>query len=275
MKPTISHHIALQIVPKVIETSYHLIIFIYCLRLADDKLVLASLEDYILVNGSEFRIRVADASFVSRLLHLYGFYRGIAKASYQIPYNPEAERIMVQLVHNEDWDLVSARIHPISLKWLFQQEKFCEPLSDQILKFCESNVACDSDINVQSRCNVSVKAIAELVSSGDNYGARMFVCLLTKLANEEAQESDIVHVTTLITRIINICPAVSDELCLENVGNAIHNILSEKIHSLSSQISTPLLVLIFNLLSLAHPETLLDDDEIWAAVIIKVNNFLY
>lgn len=208
-----------------------------------------------------------------RLLYLYGFYRGLAKVSYQIPYSPEAERILFQLVNDNEWDLVSIRIHPVAMKWLFQQEKFCEPLSDQILMFCRSSISYGSDITFQEKngCIINVQAIAELVASGDNYAARLLTCLLTKLVKEEVQENDIISLLNLFTKIVNISPAASDELFLNNLGNAIYTLYSEKNLTLSSQISTPLLYLIFKILSAVHPETL-SDDEIWLAVIMKVNN---
>ena len=247
--------------------------FFYCLRLADDKLVLASLEDYILANANDFGHGVTNLSSVMRLLYLYGFYRGLAKVSYQIPYNPEAERILFQLVSKYEWDVVSARIHPISLKWLFQQDRFCEPLSDQIMKFCQSNILSCSHTTSHDKnsCIVNAQAIAELVASGDNYGARLLVCLLTKLVKEdEVQESYLISLVNLVTTIVNMYPAASDELCLNNIGNAIHNLFCEKNHKLSSEMSKPFLVMIFNLLSSVHSETL-SDDEIWVAVIMKVN----
>lgn len=208
-----------------------------------------------------------------RLLYLYGFYRGLAKVNYQIPYSPEAERILFQLVNDIEWDLFSARVHPVALKWLFQQEKFCEPLSDQILKLSRSTISYGSDITFHEKnsCIINVKAIAELVASGDNYAARLLICLLTKLVKEEVQENDIIFLVTLLTRILDISPAASDELFLNNIGNAIYIFFSEKNHIMSSQVSTSMLVLIFNIISLVHPETL-SDDEIWLAVVMKVNN---
>ncbi|XP_024025981.1 protein PRD1 isoform X2 [Morus notabilis] len=243
---------------------------LYDERLADDKLVLASLEEYIIVNGNDFR-QTTDSFSIMRLLYLYGVYRGLAKVSYQFPYSPEAESILFQLAKGNEWDLVSARIHPISLKWLFQQEKFNEPLSDQILKFCRSNISYISDITSpeKNRCAINVQAIAELVASGDNYAARLLVCLWTELVKEEVQESDAISLLNLLTTIVNISPAASDALCWNSIGNAIHAFCKEGMHTLSLQTSTPLLVLILNLLSSAHPEAL-SDDEIWLAVIMKL-----
>ncbi|KAL5542709.1 hypothetical protein UlMin_010419 [Ulmus minor] len=239
---------------------------LYDERLADDKLVLASLEQYIISNCSEFQRGTTDLSSVTRLLYLYGLYRGLAKVSYQIPYSPEAERILIQLVNDHEWDLVSARIHPMSLKWLFQQEKFYGLLCDQILKFCRSNISSSSDIIVhnKSSCILNVQSIVELVAAGDNYGARIFVCLLT-----DVQEHDIIALVELLTTIVNISPAASEELCLQNIGNAIHALYHGMSHTSSSQISTAVLLLIFKIISSVQPETL-SDDEIWLALITKL-----
>ncbi|XP_062105093.1 protein PUTATIVE RECOMBINATION INITIATION DEFECT 1 [Humulus lupulus] len=247
---------------------------LYDERLADDKLILASLEEYIFVNGSNFQRRVTDSSTVMRLLYLYSFYRGLAKVSYQIQYSPEAERILFQLVNDFEWDLVSARIHPIALKWMFQQEKCCELLSDQILKFCGSSISHGSDITFHEKnpSSFNVQALAELVASGDNYGARILTCLLMKLVKEEVEENYLISLVNLLTRIVNVSPAASDELFLNNIGNALYTLYSEKNLTFSSEISTPLLVLIFNILSSVHSETL-SDDEIWLAVIMKLMDY--
>ncbi|KAF4365046.1 hypothetical protein F8388_001794 [Cannabis sativa] len=242
-------------------------------RLADDKLVLASLEEYIFVNGRNFQHRATDSSTVMRLLFLYSFYRSLAKVSYQIQYSPEAERILFQLVNDYECDLVSARVHPIALKWMFQQEKCCELLSDQILKFCGSNISHGSDTTFNKNASsFNIQAIAELVASGDNYGARILTCLLMKLVKEEVEEDYIISLVNLLTKIVNVSPAASDELFLNNIGNALYTLYSEKKHSLLSEISTPVLVLIFNILSSVHSETL-SDDEIWLAVIMKLMDY--
>ncbi|KAF4378879.1 hypothetical protein G4B88_008349 [Cannabis sativa] len=246
---------------------------LYDERLADDKLVLASLEEYIFVNGRNFQHRATDSSTVMRLLFLYSFYRSLAKVSYQIQYSPEAERILFQLVNDYECDLVSARVHPIALKWMFQQEKCCELLSDQILKFCGSNISHGSDTTFNNNASsFNIQAIAELVASGDNYGARILTCLLMKLVKEEVEEDYIISLVNLLTKIVNVSPAASDELFLNNIGNALYTLYSEKIHTLSSEISTPVLVLIFNILSSVHSETL-SDDEIWLAVIMKLMDY--
>ncbi|KAF8402165.1 hypothetical protein HHK36_013117 [Tetracentron sinense] len=66
-------------------------------RLADEKQVLASLEQYILVNNSNFLSGISDSVTLMQFLHLYSLFRGIAKMSYQIPYSLEAEKLLFHL----------------------------------------------------------------------------------------------------------------------------------------------------------------------------------
>lgn len=241
-------------------------------RLADDKLVLASLEQYILVNSSDLQGAGTDPITVMRLVYLYGLYRGLAKVSYQIPYSPEAERILFETLSETEWDLPSARIHPISLKWLFQEEKISGPLSYQLLKFCGRNVANDSDIIVHGNISrmVNVNSIAELIAGGDNHAAILLVSLLTQLL-EKGHEHDIISVLNLMTSSINIFPTVSDQLCLHGIGNAFQNFFCESTHTQSPQISRAALVLIFKTLCSVHHGTL-SDEESWLAVTMKVTN---
>ncbi|KAK9932951.1 hypothetical protein M0R45_020170 [Rubus argutus] len=119
---------------------------LYDERLADDKLILASLEQLIMVNSTDLQSGATDSFTKMMLVHLYGLYRGLAKVSYKIPFSPEAERILFRVVTENEWDLPSARIHPISLKWFFQQEKMSKSLSHQLLRFCRRNTSNGSDI---------------------------------------------------------------------------------------------------------------------------------
>ncbi|KAK4350449.1 hypothetical protein RND71_029762 [Anisodus tanguticus] len=164
-------------------------------RIADDKLVLASLEQYILLNCSE---NMHGDSVLGILINLYALYRGLAKVSYQIPYSPEAERIVFHLLAEKDCDLLSTRIHVTSLKWLFQQEKVCNMLSAQILKFCIFNCSDINQINIHGEANqkIDVYVMAELVASGDNFldtfmaASELVSCILQavhpeSLSNEE------------------------------------------------------------------------------------------
>lgn len=95
-----------------------LFLMFFC-RLADDKLVFASLEQYILVNRTSL---ISDSPAVLQLVNLYSLCRSLQNKRYQISYSLEAERIVFHLLNEYDWDLGSCDIHLESLKWLFQQE---------------------------------------------------------------------------------------------------------------------------------------------------------
>ncbi|PKI70238.1 hypothetical protein CRG98_009370 [Punica granatum] len=68
---------------------------------------------------------------------------------------------------------------------------------------------------------LDVQAIAQLVVSGDNYAAKVFVCLLEELVNEKSQESDLLSLLNLVEHIIGILPDTSDQLCLNGIAKAM------------------------------------------------------
>lgn len=241
-------------------------------RLADGKLVLASLEQYILVNSCNLRHRSADSLTIFQLVNLYGLYRGLAKMSYQISYSPEAERIFVQLLTEYEWDLSCAPIHVTSLKWLFQQEKICSSLSHQILKFCGIRGLDNTPAIVfgKSAQVLDVQAIAKLVVSGDNYSARVLVCLMEELAKEKTQEPDLLSLLNLVEDVIQILPDASNQLCLNGIAKAVQILYYDQCPTFSSELYRDSSIFIFNLLSSVHSESLTDCDA-WITVTTKVH----
>ncbi|GAV58983.1 hypothetical protein CFOL_v3_02516 [Cephalotus follicularis] len=244
-------------------------------RLADEKLVLASLEQFILVNSIDFLCGATSSLTLMPLVSLYGLYRGLAKLSYHIPYTPEAERILFRMVTENEWDLASAMIHPESLKWLFQQEKICKPLSYQILKLCRGITLNGNDICAHGKIyhKLNVQTFAELVAAKDNCGARLLVCLLMELVEERGQENDILSVVNIMTTVINIFPAASDQLCAHGIGNGIQKLYYNSIHSSYPQLSMAISLLLFNILRSVQPEVL-SDDESWLALTTKLMDYL-
>ncbi|OVA12984.1 hypothetical protein BVC80_1157g24 [Macleaya cordata] len=244
---------------------------LYDERLADEKQVLASLEQYILVNSSNFQCGLAHSMTLMQLVLLYALYRGTAKMSYQIPYSPEAEKLLFHLIIEKEWDLLSARIHPVALKWLFQQEKISRYLSHQILNFCRSNSPNGIQIIVHGNHNqkIDLQTIAELVAAGDNFGAKLLVSLLKQLQEEEGQTKNITLVMNLMAVIINILPDASDQLCLHGIGTAIHTLYYYSSYSSSPQIFVTCSLLMFNILRSVQPETL-SDHEVWFLVTTKL-----
>ncbi|GMH29446.1 hypothetical protein Nepgr_031289 [Nepenthes gracilis] len=239
---------------------------LYNEMIADKKFVLASLEQYIIVNGGDLLYGSSDSLTTIQLMNLYGLYRGLAKQSYQISYSPEAEKIFFQLVVEKDLDLFSVKIHPTSLKWLFQQERIIKPLSCQILQFCrKSSTVKTQNINDRNHCQyINAKDIAELVAVGDNLMAKLLVILLKQFLEEEIQMDDVVLVLNLMSSIICIVPSASDQLYMNDLGSAVQKSCHNLIYS-SPQNRILTIRFIFIFLISVQPETL-SDDEAWLAV---------
>lgn len=194
------------------------------------------------------------------LVFTYALYRGLAKKTNQIPYSNEAEGIFFQIIYNSDWDFLTSAIHRTALKWLFQQDKLTDPLSFQILKFCQNS--CSYDGLEDTSGNNLVQLFAELIEDGDNYIAMLFVCLLKQLLLSEDSEQDVVSVIHMMLTIINTSPSASNQFCSQGIGNAVQIITHPSFIPFG-------LRLIFNILSCVRPEEL-SDDEAWIAVTMKV-----
>ncbi|KAL2463395.1 putative recombination initiation defect 1 [Forsythia ovata] len=242
-------------------------------RIADDKLVLASLEQYILLNISEFLSGATASVTLELLVNLYGLYRGFAKMSYQIPYSPEAERIMFKILAENDWDSLSTRIHLTSLKWLFQQEKLCKSLSKQILKFCINNSIGNYIVpRGKTSQNVDLQVIAELIASGNSFGAMILVCLLGELMEDANREYDIISVVHAITKIIEIAPVASDQFCIYGIGGVLQNINYGSQYSFQEVFSSTTR-LVFSILRSVHSESI-SNDEAWVGITIKSIDYM-
>ncbi|XVE81218.1 hypothetical protein DITRI_Ditri15bG0045200 [Diplodiscus trichospermus] len=240
--------------------------------LADERSVLASLEEYILFNNGEFLSGGIDLLTMMQVLNLYGLCRGLVKMNNKVSHSLEAERILFHTLTESEWDLPSAMIHPVAVIWLFQQEKISKPLSSQLLKFCVRNCSEGNQIIIHEDNShlIDVRVIAELVATGNNFAAELLMCLLVQLAEEGAQNHDIISVVNLISTVINIFPAASDQLCLHGIGNAILMIVYyNSRHSSYSELLVTTLLLLFNILSTVKPETL-SDEESWPALATKL-----
>ncbi|KAI3798204.1 hypothetical protein L1987_33474 [Smallanthus sonchifolius] len=240
-------------------------------RLADDRMVLASLEQYILLNSSEILGGIVKPLIMEVLINLYALYRGLAKITYQIPYSQDAENTLFHLV-TEIQSALSIRIHRTSLKWLFQQERICKYLSSQILRWCRRCIIYGNQIVA---CNdtgtVKFKEIAELVASGDNYAAKLVVCLLGELLEENEHEDDIVLLLNFLSSVIALFPAASGQLCLNGISLAIQNVYHH--HSSSGEIFNATCQLVFTILQSVNSESLSDDDD-WITVTTELMHYL-
>lgn len=259
--------------------SYHRVdfnvIFFSVRRFADEKLILSSLEQFILLNSGDFFCCASASVTIEILVNLYGFYRGFAKMRYQMPYSPEAERILFQLLEEKGWDSLSTKIHLTSLMWLFQQEKLCKLLCNQILKFCRCNISNGKNmvLGKETKQTVDLHVFAELITSGDNFVAMIFVCLLRELVENSCQDYDIIAVLEACNEIIGIAPATSDQFSMHGIDDVLHNIYSFPSCS-SPEIFVRTSQLVFSILKSVHSESL-SIGEAWVGITVKVNKFYF
>ncbi|KAL1198193.1 Protein putative RECOMBINATION INITIATION DEFECT 1 [Cardamine amara subsp. amara] len=249
--------------------------WIYNDRVADDKLLLASLEQYILANRTSLIRAISDSPAMMHLVNLYSLCRSLQNERYQISYSLEAERILFHLLNEYEWDLCSSDIHIESLKWLFQQESISKSLTYQIQKISRNNLIGNEVHNVygDGRQRSLTYWFAKLISEGDNYAANLLVNLLTQLTEKEDQENDVISILNLMNTIVSTFPTASNHLSMNGIGNAIHRIAFGFTNSLFRTSFKPLLLLVFNILASVQPGVLMIDES-WDAVSIKLLNYL-
>lgn len=242
--------------------------------MADERLIISSLDQFILLNCDDFFCGASASVNIEVLVNLYGFYRGCAKMPYQMPYSPEAERILFHLLEEKDWDSLSTKIHLTSLMWLFQQEKLCKFLRNQMLKFCRrsSPVSKIMVLHKETRETVNLRVFAQLIISGENFVAMNFICLLEDLIKISCQEYDIIAVLEACTEIIEFAPAAADQFCMHGV-----DVVLDKIYKISSWSSTKIFKhtsqLVFCTLKSVQSESL-STNEAWVGITMKVKENL-
>ncbi|KAL6582146.1 hypothetical protein OROMI_006160 [Orobanche minor] len=243
-------------------------------RIADERMVLSSLEQFILLNSSDFLCGASASVTIEVVVNLYGFYRGFAKMSYQIPYSPEAERILFQLLAEKDWDSLSTKIHMTSLRWLFQQEKLCKSLSAQILKFCRCNSSAGDCVVIdnETRWKVDSHLFAELITSGNNFGAMIFICLLGDLVENAREDSDIISVLIACEKTIEIAPVASDRFCMHGIDVVIQSIYNSSRHSFP-ELFMATSQFVFILLKSVQSESM-STNEAWVGITIRLMDYL-
>ncbi|XP_028551944.1 protein PRD1 isoform X2 [Dendrobium catenatum] len=235
-------------------------------RFADDTQVLASLEQYILVNSNNFFCGTGDSLMLAQLVHLYGLYRG-SQRDEKMSYSPEAEKTLLNLLARDDLELFSFGIHPMALKWLFQQERIMTYLSNQILKFCRLSRANESQLIVYSYGSqtMNMQLISELVVSGDNYVAQLLVSLLRELQGEGG-EDDMICVLNTMTEILKKFSDASIQLCMHSFSGAIRSIYYSP--NCSPQLFSSCSLLVFHVLYTTSHNVLSQEGE-WLAVTVK------
>lgn len=246
-----------------------LIKILLCHRLAEDSQVLASLEQYILLNNINFTAGMVGSTILTQLFHLYCFVRGALTVFGIMSYSSEAEKFMFQLVTENDWDLLSMGVHPTALKWMFEQDRLITALACQIHNFCRYYKIPGIQLNRHTeKIHIfNIQSIADLVLSGQNCATSLLISLL-KHTQLESQE-DVIFVIDVIQAILDIFPEASNELCLHGVDGAIFSLYDlnyeEKIFSSS-------LALLFNILQSVRSETLSYGGS-WLLLTVKVFKF--
>jgi hypothetical protein len=232
-------------------------------RIADETQILASLEQYILINSSNFTSGRMDCMILTQLLLLYSGIRGTL-SMHQTPYSQEAEKTVFNLITYKEWDLLSMRVDPVALEWLFQQEAIIKPLSNQILNFCQSNSSnstCMQHHGVHS--GLDLQTIAKLAVSGDNRLIAVLVLILGQVV-ETGQEDNVLYVLNVINEIIRVFPESSNRFCLCGIANALNSLCG----AFTSVISEACIVTVFDILHSASYRALSDDE--WLALTLKV-----
>ncbi|KAF0893567.1 hypothetical protein E2562_027295 [Oryza meyeriana var. granulata] len=234
-------------------------------RLAADNQILASVEQYILLNGGRFPHEIPGSLMLTLLVHLYAFVRGIS-FRFSIPHSPEAEKILFHAMACKEWDLLLIRVHLIALKWLFQNEELMEPLSFHLLNFCKTFCEDRTVMLSSSSQLVDIQMIVELVYTGETCISSLLVSLLSHMV-KEGTEDEVLSVANVITEIIVTFPCTSDQFTSCGIIDALGSIYFSLY---SSRIKTVCSLLIFNILHSASATTFTCDNDVWLALTMKL-----
>ncbi|TVU13764.1 hypothetical protein EJB05_37190, partial [Eragrostis curvula] len=238
-------------------------------RLAADNEILASLEQYILLNGGNFPYEINSSVMLTLLVHLYAFVRGIS-CGHSVPHSPEAENALLHVVTRKEWELLVIRVHPVAIKWLFQKQELMESLAFQMLTFCKTFCK-DKMVIVSTRSQlVDTQMVADLVLSGETNITFLLVSLLNQIL-KEGTEDEVISVVNVIAEILVIFPCTSDQFISCGVVNALRGIYCS---SYTSRIKTVCSYLIFNILYSASALTFSQEDE-WLALTVKLLEFIH
>ncbi|CAN6446868.1 unnamed protein product [Victoria cruziana] len=242
---------------------------LYNERIADDRQILASLEQYLLVNSPNISDGPSGSLMLIQLIHLYSLSR-LSGHEHQTPYCIEAEKILFQLMNGTNWDLFSSRTHKAVITWLFQQDDLAVPLSQQLLNSCRryNRLHAVDPGSMVKMSNVHILGV--LITSGDNSAAKLLVFLVKQLV-ELNQEDEATAVIDVMTAIINIFPLASTQFLLNGIGDSIHKVYHAVEFSPRILISCSLFL--FNLLRSADPQ-LLSEQTAWLPITIKLLSFL-
>ncbi|OEL16764.1 Protein PRD1 [Dichanthelium oligosanthes] len=237
-------------------------------RLVADNQILASVEQYILLNGGNFPYEINYSVMLTLLVHLYGFVRGISY-SCSIPHSPEAENTLFHVMAHKEWDLLAIRVHPVAIKWFFEKQELMEPLSSQMLNFCKTFCEDETVMLSNSSQLVDIQMVAELVLSGETIISFLLVSLLNHIV-KEGTEDEVFSVVSVIAEIIMISTCSSDQFISCGIVDSFRGIYCSPY---SSRTKTVCSYLIFNILYSASALTLTQEDE-WLPLTVKLLEFI-
>ncbi|KAL6650538.1 hypothetical protein ACP70R_009463 [Stipagrostis hirtigluma subsp. patula] len=233
-------------------------------RLAADNQILASVEQYILLNGGNFPYEINGCVMLTLLVHLYAVVRGTSYGC-SIPHSPEAEKTLFHVMTRKEWDFLVIRVHPVAIKWLFQKQELMGPLALQMLNFCKTFCEDETVMLSNSSQLVDIQMVAELVLSGETSISFLLVYLLNQIVKEGTEE-EVFSVVNVIAEILMIFPCSSDQFISCGVVDAVRSIYCS---SYSSRIRTVCSCLIFNFLYSASALAFSQEDE-WLALTVKL-----
>ncbi|XP_020399554.1 protein PUTATIVE RECOMBINATION INITIATION DEFECT 1 isoform X2 [Zea mays] len=237
-------------------------------RLCANNQILASVEQYILLNGGTFPYEINGSIMLTLLVHLYAFIRGLSH-SCSIPHSPEAENTLFHLIIHKDWDLLVIRVHSVAIKWLFQKQEIMEPLAFQMLKFCRTFCEDETVMLSNSSQLVDMQMIAELALSGETTISSLLVSLLDQML-KEGTEDELFSVVSVIAEILMISPCSSDQFISCGIIGSFHGIYCLPYSSRSRTVCS---YLIFNILCSANASTFGQEDE-WLPLVLKLLEFI-
>ncbi|CAN6227685.1 unnamed protein product [Urochloa humidicola] len=236
--------------------------------LAADNQILASVEQYILLNGGNFPYEINFSVMFTLMVHLYAYVRGISY-SCSIPHSPEAENSLFHLMTHKDWDLLGIRVHPVAMKWLFQRQELMGPLALQMLNFCRTFCEDETVMLSNSSQLVDIQMVAELVLSGETIISLLLVSLLNQIV-KEGTEDEVFSLVSVISEIIMIYPCSSDQFISCGIVDSFRGIYCLPY---SSRIKILCSYLICNILCSASALTFTQEDE-WLPLTVKLLEFI-
>ncbi|GLJ47067.1 hypothetical protein SUGI_0993670 [Cryptomeria japonica] len=259
---------------SILHTSH-----LYGDRIAEDNQVLASLEQCILVNASNFQCTATNHATLIQILDLYALIRD-AHMNYPLSYSVEAEKILLRVIADCQCNILSSRVPKVVLRWFFQQYEIREFLMSQILSWCKSIYSAEKgaelgfqrDETLESLNNdyphFDIAVLAELVEE-EGCGTAVLVLLLNQMIDMHL-EDDLRAVLYVLMNIIRVFPEASNWFYANGLLEALHR---SYFATISSETTYSITMLVFDMLCSARFESLIEEDS-WLAIANQVTRIL-